>query len=208
MFSGEHCADPCTFGAGNTGLPWFLQWCLMWSSACKTLARLTARGLFREAFWAPSPAAPDRARDGSQIYAATLARNFYRWPCKGLYTIDVMEEMDFQDVLCAMAGEHGPGSVDLEVQAFLVPSADPHDTESVRVDIKGSTVGYLDYDLAPILRMKLLTLGLGDAVTGCAGIIRGGIRSFDGSRTPYWIALDEGLLPIWRESISCDISET
>lgn len=89
-----------------------------------------------------------------------------------------MEKMDFQDALCVLAGEHGPGSADLEVQTFLVPNVDPYDTESVRVDINGSTVGYLDYDLAPILRKKLLTLGLGDAVTGCTGIIRGGIRSF------------------------------
>ena len=66
----------------------------------------------------------------------------------------------------------------------------PHDSMAVRVDINGTTVGYLSRDHARTYRRGLSKAGYGTANAYCEALIRGGWDRGEGDRGFYGVYLD------------------
>jgi hypothetical protein len=94
----------------------------------------------------------------------------------GEYDLEIVGESHYQSVLVKIAGPHTKAGRRVECAAVLYLQPDnPHDPNAVRVEIQGSTVGYIARELAPIMRQELGRLGIknGDRV-GADAVILGG----------------------------------
>jgi hypothetical protein len=80
------------------------------------------------------------------------------------YQIDVVGVSRYQDALEEIRGGRTTENVKLIVDALLVPEDDnSHDSNAIRVDIRGMTVGYLSRQRARQYRKSL-------ADAGCPGV--------------------------------------
>jgi hypothetical protein len=69
----------------------------------------------------------------------------------------------------------------------------PHDQNTVRVEILGKQIGYLSPKVTILYRQLLIARGMPKGNGQCAAVIRGGWVSSDGRKGPYYVWLD---LPI------------
>lgn len=75
----------------------------------------------------------------------------------GRYSLAVVGESHYQDALIAIAGPYSEGGRSMRCYAVLDPEDDnPYDSNAVRVEIGGDTVGYIARDDAPFVRMILI----------------------------------------------------
>jgi hypothetical protein len=103
-------------------------------------------------------------------------------------------ESHYQASLEAVSGPRSEEGVDLEVEAcVLLENTNPYDSEAVRVDVGGRTVGYLSRPDARAYRRALESVGVAEALT-CRGCIRGGWDRGQRDRGHYGIYLD---LPLY-----------
>ena len=115
----------------------------------------------------------------------------FRWPPEGEYDFDIVGESNYQPALKALAGDHGEESADKECTALIVPEDNnPHDGSAVRVDIDGSTVGYLSREDARRFRRRLGAKKMGKNPTCCAAMVVGGFRLKNGLLASYGVKLD------------------
>jgi len=84
-------------------------------------------------------------------------------------------ESHYQDFLEHMAGGRTEDEANKVWPCTIVPEDDnPYDNMAVRIDIGGSTVGYLDRETARSYRTQLSKAGLDGRTTGCYAKIVGG----------------------------------
>jgi hypothetical protein len=102
-------------------------------------------------------------------------------------SIDVVGESNYQDVLIAIAGNHGDSPPEGVVIASISPEpTNKYDNLAIRVDINGGTVGYLSREDARSYR-KLFSNNLN---TQCNAEIIGGYVMRNGERAMYGVRLD------------------
>ena len=104
----------------------------------------------------------------SNFRAVKLAGN-------GRYRFEIVGESHYQSHLESLCGGRKEESAEKEVEASLVlDDHNPHDNLAVRVDIGGSTVGYLSRENARKYRNYLEHKGHRNVVGTCPAIIVGG----------------------------------
>ncbi len=117
-----------------------------------------------------------------------VPKGIYEWPDDG-HECDIVGESYYQDSIKSLAGPNGEYVRNKKYQAFLMLEDDnPHDSQAVRVDIEGMTVGYLGRDDARSFRCKLSAKKLDGQMTACKAWITGG-RGPNGGKRSYGICL-------------------
>jgi len=103
----------------------------------------------------------------------------------GEYAFDIVGESKYQDALESICGGRTHEAADKYVEATLYQeNSNVHDSQAVRVDIEGKTVGYLSRDDARAYRKQLDALGRGPLVAVCKAKIVGGVAKIKvGPRT-------------------------
>jgi hypothetical protein len=113
---------------------------------------------------------------------------------RGEYPLACVGESHYQGALRGICGGRSAEGVDQVVNAVLcLEDTNPYDSEAVRVDVEGVTVGYLSRQDARAYRTLLSTVGYSDALE-CRGVIRGGWDRGANDRGNYGIWLDVPLL--------------
>lgn len=80
----------------------------------------------------------------------------------GRFALEVVGESSYTEALEAILGDAVGSEKELKREATLVLEDDnPHDTQAVRVDVQGVTVGYLARAMAPVLRRSLAAANAG-----------------------------------------------
>ena len=96
-------------------------------------------------------------------------------PGPGKYGVDIVGESKYQDNLEKLAGGRDEESVEIEVVAVLIlEDNNPYDSNAVRVDIEGITVGYFSRSDAVDYRRKIAEPGAQDKTLACKALIVGG----------------------------------
>jgi hypothetical protein len=107
------------------------------------------------------------------------------------FALPIVGESHYQDALEQICGPRTDEGEDRHVEAQLVlEDENPHDSMAVRVDINGTTVGYLSRDHARTYRRGLSKAGYGTANAYCQALIRGGWDRGEGDRGFYGVYLD------------------
>ncbi len=105
----------------------------------------------------------------------------------GRYDQDVVGEEHYQEALICIAGPYTKEGRRIRCEAVLYLQQDnPHDRNAIRVEIDGSTVGYIRREQAPILRRQLQRLGIMDGQRATVNAAIGGGRI----GTRYGVYLD------------------
>ena len=107
------------------------------------------------------------------------ASGYYAWPELGQFAIAIAGE-SFQDAINQLLQENAitpdeDSTLKTHIlTAHLIPDNDnPHDSNTVRVDINSRTVGYLNREQALSFRRRLDENGLSNQITTCYAIIAG-----------------------------------
>lgn len=112
----------------------------------------------------------------------------------GEFSLPVVGESHYQDVLEAICGPRKEEGEEKEVEATLIlDDANRYDKQAVRVEIAGQLVGYLSREDARAYRQMLARLGLVQATATCRAQIVGGWerqRRSGVDRGSYGVALD------------------
>jgi NAD-dependent DNA ligase len=107
------------------------------------------------------------------------------------FALAIVGESHYQEALEAICGPRSDESEDRRVEARLVLEDDnPYDSMAVRVDIQGSTVGYLSREHARQYRNQLGKAGYGSAELYCRARICGGWDRGEGGQGHYGVYLD------------------
>jgi hypothetical protein len=123
--------------------------------------------------------------------APIRTENIKRWPDIGDFAFEIVGESNYQKALKRLAGTHGDQSPDKEFTALIFPeSNNPHDKSAVRVDIDGTTVGYLSRADARSFRRRLAAQKIKDQPTCCGALVVGGFRMPNGLQASYGVRLD------------------
>jgi len=102
------------------------------------------------------------------------------------WTTDIYGESNYQPALSKAYRRHGGTGSDLKVSATLVPEQNnKHDSNAVRVEIDGSTVGYLPREKAAEYRASL-----GAQSGQCGAKITGGHERYNGERAFFGVKLN------------------
>jgi hypothetical protein len=94
-----------------------------------------------------------------------------------LFAFDVVGESRYQAALSDICGGKSESGHEYQCTAYLILEDDnPHDAQAVRIDIDGSTVGYLDRENARKFRKELAVAARGVTVNVacCPALIVGG----------------------------------
>ena len=114
-----------------------------------------------------------------------------RLPGLGVFSLETVGESHYQAALERIVGERTPEGVDKAVDASLVhEDANPYDSQAVRVDIAGVTVGYLSRAHAREYRRQMANAGHAGVTAICAARIRGGWDRGEDDRGSYGVRLD------------------
>jgi hypothetical protein len=109
----------------------------------------------------------------------------------GSYGLDVVGEASYQNNIGRVAGGRTTEGVRYNCEAILVPEdANKHDPMAVRVDIRGSTVGYLSRANAREYRAELKRLGFPSGVFSCNALIVGGWDRGPNDQGHFGVKLD------------------
>lgn len=110
----------------------------------------------------------------------------------GSYKMDITGEAEYQAALEALCGPRLPEGINqVETASLLVTdNKTGPNKDAVRVEIRGSLVGYLNPEDAIHFRGYLNTKGKPNAHGQCRAVIKGGWVYPDGSQGPYYVALD------------------
>ncbi len=109
----------------------------------------------------------------------------------GDYLLEVVGEASYQDAISQICGGKTKQGHRKQVQALLVhDDANQHDRKAVRVDVAGSTVGYLSREHARKFRDQLTRMGHRGAPVACAAIIVGGWDRGNGNTGHFGVKLD------------------
>jgi hypothetical protein len=112
-------------------------------------------------------------------------------PGPGKYAVNVVGVSQYQDALERVCGGRSEESAERIVKADLVPEdANPHDENAVRVDIAGSTAGYLSRDNARHFRKNLSEAGVAGMTVRCSAKIVGGWDKGPRDRGHFGVRLD------------------
>lgn len=119
-------------------------------------------------------------------------------PGPGAYGVEIVGESKYQRTLEKICGGREEESARKKVKALLVlEDGNPHDSEAVRVDIDGETVGYLARKEARQYRARLKEAGYPSLLGRCDAIIVGGWDRGRGDRGHFGVKLD---LPTGNDS--------
>jgi hypothetical protein len=111
----------------------------------------------------------------------------------GSFELAVVGEANYQRAFEQMCGPRKPEGEDVEVDAQLsLEDANRFDSNAVKVEVQGRTVGYLSRDDASDFREWLKAEGISARQFTCKANIRGGWDR-DGNRGHYGIWLDVDL---------------
>ncbi len=108
----------------------------------------------------------------------------------GQFRFPIVGESHYQQAISDVAGGYDKtGKRRVLVTAYLVPEpTNPYDPNAVAVEVRGSTVGYLARDVAPVFKAALARAGFGRAT--CDAVITGGWDRGDGDRGDFGVQLD------------------
>lgn len=96
----------------------------------------------------------------------------------GSFPTDVVGESHYQAALSQLCGGHSRGGHELECTALLIPDPNnPHDSNAVKVTIRGMHVGYLAKEQAIRLGDQTTGVGRPGASVAAAAVIKGGWRT-------------------------------
>jgi hypothetical protein len=109
----------------------------------------------------------------------------------GEFQTEVVGESHYQGALESICGGRCEEGHNKEVLATLVlEDSNRHDRNAVRVDIEGTTVGYLSRPDARDYRRKLTKDGQPRATITCKALIRGGWDRGNGDQGHFGVCLD------------------
>ena len=109
----------------------------------------------------------------------------------GAYGVEIVGESNYQSALERICGGRDEESARKQVKALLVlENENPHDSNAVRVDIDGETVGYLSRREAKQYRVRLKEAGYPELRGRCDAIIVGGWDRGRGDRGHFGVKLD------------------
>lgn len=111
-----------------------------------------------------------------------------------LFDLPVVGESHYQEALEAICGKRSDEGEDRVVDASLIPEdSNPHDSQAVRVDIQGRTVGYLSRDDARRFRQHLAQTGDTRGPVTCKARIQGGWDRGPSDQGSYGVSLSYSL---------------
>jgi hypothetical protein len=109
----------------------------------------------------------------------------------GSFSIEVVGESNYQQALKRICGGVTRDGVEKLTSATLVlEDSNPHDKNAVRVDISGSTVGYLSRENAKAYRQRLKNEGFTSKTQQCPALIRGGWDRGRNDQGKFGVRLD------------------
>lgn len=112
-------------------------------------------------------------------------------PGPGTFHIPVVGGSHYQEALETICGGRTEFGVRLQTTALLVPDdQNPHDSQAVRVEIDGQTVGFLTRYLAGRYRKALEQAGQPMLVASCDAVIVGGWDRGAHDRGHFGVRLD------------------
>lgn len=127
--------------------------------------------------------------------AQASAPNAIRLPGPGLFSLEAVGESKYQAALARICGGVTADGVDLLTEATLIhEDANPYDSQAVRVDINGKTVGYLSRTHARQFRREMAKAGNTGCDAICAARIRGGWDRGTDDRGSFGVRLDVAVL--------------
>lgn len=101
--------------------------------------------------------------------------DIYEWPDEGYYDFDIVGESYYQKALKRFAGQNDEHVDNREYRALLIPEYDNrYDSNAIRVDINGATIGYISRENAGDFRDRLESNQLTGQITACKAIVTGG----------------------------------
>jgi hypothetical protein len=110
---------------------------------------------------------------------------------RGSYSLEVVGESNYQKALERICGGRSRDGAEKHVTATLVlEDSNPYDENAVRIDIAGSTVGYLSRHDAKSYRGRLKQMGEGSLTQECRALIRGGWDRGRNDRGNFGVRLD------------------
>ncbi len=110
---------------------------------------------------------------------------------EGTYKAPVVGESHYQDALEQICGGRTHDSQEVYIQAILCfENENPRDSNAVRVEIDGMTVGYLDRELAKDFRSAVRNQGHDSTLFGCGAVIVGGWDRGPDDRGYFGVRLD------------------
>ena len=122
------------------------------------------------------------------------ATDLLRLQPRGEFPLACVGESHYQDAFERICGPRDEDGENREVVAVLsLDNDNPYDSDAVRVEVNGRTVGYLNRQDAKVYRELLSAAGCTDSLQ-CLGLIRGGWERGRRDRGHYGIYLD---LPIY-----------
>ena len=115
----------------------------------------------------------------------------YYWkPVSRYQRLLLVGEFYYQSALKRLVDNHGDRGAYFECLATLIPeNTNTFDSQAVRIDIKGMTVGYFNRNDARKFRIRLNTKKLTGQITTCNAVIEGGQLLNDGNRSSYSVSL-------------------
>lgn len=109
----------------------------------------------------------------------------------GVFSLEAVGESKYQESLEAICGGRSEDGADCFIDAVLIhEDENPYDSQAVRIDVAGSTVGYLSRKHAREYRLQMARTGHAGVAATCAARIRGGWDRGDGDTGPFGIRLD------------------
>ncbi|MDE2465490.1 MAG: hypothetical protein KGO02_17520 [Alphaproteobacteria bacterium] len=109
----------------------------------------------------------------------------------GTFEVEVVGESHYQKALEKLCGGRTEDSAEKKCQATLVlEDSNPYDSNAVRIDVDGATVGYLPRDTAKVYRQRLKEAGHPQLLGTCDAVIRGGWDRGNGDKGSFGIRLD------------------
>src|SRR5687767_11691305 len=102
------------------------------------------------------------------------ATDLLRLQPRGEFPLACVGESHYQDAFERICGPRDEDGENREVVAVLsLDNDNPYDSDAVRVEVNGRTVGYLNRQDAKVYRELLSAAGCTDSLQ-CLGLIRGG----------------------------------
>lgn len=109
----------------------------------------------------------------------------------GLFEAPIVGESHYQTAIERLCGGRSAESAEKYVDAVLVlEDSNPHDSMAVRIDIDGTTVGYLSRADARSYRQRLQEAGHSRLTGVCSAVIRGGWDRGHSDKGHYGVWLD------------------
>jgi hypothetical protein len=137
-------------------------------------------------FFRAKPRAVNVQAEDARVQTSPL-----RLPGFGAFALEAVGESHYQAALEQIAGARGPDGVDKTVDATLVyEDSNPYDSDAIRVEIAGVTIGYLSREHAREYRRQMAGAGHTGITAVCAANIRGGWYRSDDDQGNFGVRLD------------------